>query len=449
MPQGLSAQKVCWWGSALVAIVISPPCWGQTPPDPNYQRQPVYDSYDAFRTAIYSAANIANPVTRAAELDSLFITLQDAGQIPFAIDGRAAFLYRGGASSVSWRGDFNGWGETAGQRIGSSDVWILEQNFPADARTDYKLFLNGFDWRLDPRNPLQQWGGLGPNSELRMPEYVFPQETVRRGNVPRGTITANTRISSQKLDYDINYRVYTPAGYDEQQLHDLPTLYVTDGQEYLAEPLGALPIVMDNLIADGAIRPAIAIFIDPRDPDAGSNRRAEQYLANFEFADFVADELVPVIDASYRTAPLPERRTILGTSYGGFNSAFVGVVKGELFGDNVFGNIALQSPVLVPELIDLYRDFPLQSLNIFMSGGTFGDDLSSDAMAAVLAANGYSFEYLKVNDGHSWGAWRGQLDDMLIAMVGGARVPEPSSLLLAAMVGFPLAVRLRRHSRVT
>jgi enterochelin esterase family protein len=224
---------------------------------------------------------------------------------------------------------------------------------------------------------------------------------------------------------------------------------VTDGQEYLAEYLGALPIVMDNLIAKETIQPAVAVFIDPRDPITGTNRRAEQYLANFQFADFVADELVPRIDATYRTSPLPKGRTILGTSYGGTNSAFFGVIKGEMFGDNVFGNIALQSPVLVPELINLYRDFPLQSLNIFMSGGTLGDDTSSDAMAEVLGANGYSFEYFKVNEGHSWGAWRGQLDEMLIAMVGSTRVPEPTSLLLAALVGIPFVVHFRRHSRVT
>jgi enterochelin esterase-like enzyme len=31
--------------------------------------------------------------------------------------------------------------------------------------------------------------------------------------------------------------------------------------------------VLDNLIAAGALQPAIAVFIDPRDPNTGANRR--------------------------------------------------------------------------------------------------------------------------------------------------------------------------------
>ena len=85
-----------------------------------------------------------------------------------------------------------------------------------------------------------------------------------------GSLSDNQIISSEALGYDLQYRVYLPAGYDE--LSDLPVLFVTDGQWYIDR--GNVPGVMDELIERGAIEPAIAVFVDNRDPhDLNVNRR--------------------------------------------------------------------------------------------------------------------------------------------------------------------------------
>src|SRR3990172_279150 len=120
---------------------------------------------------------------------------------------------------------------------------------------------------LDPANPLQMWSGFNTlNNELRMPDYIFPQETVRNPAAAQGTLTNDITVNSSNLGYTVNYRVYTPAGYSANQLRNLPVVYVTDGHEYLADHLGSMPIVMDTLIAAGELRPTIAVFIDPREP---------------------------------------------------------------------------------------------------------------------------------------------------------------------------------------
>ncbi|MEO1498677.1 MAG: alpha/beta hydrolase-fold protein [Planctomycetota bacterium] len=398
----------------------------QSPPDPDYVRTPVYDTYQDFWAAVDAATSIPAAAERAAAVSDLWHTLTDAGQVPFAIDDRVAFLYRGGASSVSWRGDFNRWGEARGRRLGQSDLWIYETAFPADARTDYKVFLNGSDWRLDPSNPLQMWGGFGPNSELRMPSYAYPHETIRRPGVARGTLSNNVRMATDRLPHDVNYRVYTPAGYGASEnglgaLTDLPTVYVTDGHEYTAEHMGSMTAALDNLIADGKLAPTIAVFIDPRDPVSGSNRRQELYVANESFADFVADDLMPAIDAAYRTDARPESRTILGTSLGGFFSGYLGAVRPD-----AVRNLALQSPALGGSLPRILRQAPPLGQNIVMTGGTFGDDATPDLIAATLTDLDIDFEYTKVNDGHSWGAWRGQLGELLLATIG-PPVPEPAA----------------------
>ena len=89
----------------------------------------------------------------------------------------------------------------------------------------------------------------------------------------------------------MNYSAYTPFGYDDMQ--NLPVIYVTDGQEYARDDLGSMVIVLDNLIADGAIEPLIAVFIDPRDPETGRNRRESEFLANEAYDRFLMGEYEP------------------------------------------------------------------------------------------------------------------------------------------------------------
>ncbi|HEY6563615.1 MAG TPA: hypothetical protein VIY86_03925, partial [Pirellulaceae bacterium] len=188
-----TGRKGCLWGAtALLGLFAlgSQRALAQLPPDPNYVRQPIYATYAEFRAAVNSVLAIADPTQQTQQLDALWSQWRAAGQVPFALGDKVAFLYRGNATSVAWRGDFNSWGTSSGVRQGNTDLWMLERTLPANARTDYKLFLNQRDWLLDPANTLQIWSGFGPNSELRMPEYQFPMETVRRPTGPRGNLSA-------------------------------------------------------------------------------------------------------------------------------------------------------------------------------------------------------------------------------------------------------------------
>lgn len=44
------------------------------------------------------------------EIQKWFSTLHEANQIPFIVEDSVLFLYEGKANSVTWVGDFNGWG---------------------------------------------------------------------------------------------------------------------------------------------------------------------------------------------------------------------------------------------------------------------------------------------------------------------------------------------------
>ncbi|MEM9351732.1 MAG: alpha/beta hydrolase-fold protein [Planctomycetota bacterium] len=379
---------------------------------------PLYPSFNAFLAEIDRIEAIADPTQRTGELDTFWNGLKSAGQVPYVQGNQAAMLYRGAASSVTFPGDANRWNANAwsATQVPGTDLWLRQSTLPSDARVDYKIVRNG-QWILDPNNPLQQWSGFGPNSELRMEEYEFPAETVLGAGVARGSLSGNQRLSSSAINADVNVRVYTPSGYDQHQ--DLPVVYVTDGHEYLDNRLGSMATVLDNLIGDGRLQPTIAVFIDPRDPRTGVNRRASQLGGSGKgaFADFIADELVPTIDAGYRTDASADKRVILGTSLGGLFSAYMGARHPD-----VVSNAAIQSPAFWYDdsIYSTYFNSTTldDQLRIYMESGTINDGNGGPTMATILADGGYDYVYDAVNQGHSWGHWKGELDAALIHLIG-------------------------------
>ena len=366
-----------------------------------------------------SLANIKDPKQRKKQIDAFWAALIKKKQIPLVENDSVAFLFKGEADSVFWQGDFNGWGSLAGghifnnrgYRVGKSDIWRMKAAFPANARIDYKIVLNGRTWITDPANPNQQWGGSGPNSELRMPEWKPEAISQSRNEVAKGQLSENVLTSSESMGYTINYKVYTPANY--QQLSDLPVIYITDGQEYADEKMGAMIHVLDNLIADQVIKPVIAVFIDPReDGNVNNNRRMFELPLNDRFVHFITEELIPAVDTTYKTKASADARAIMGTSLGGLNAAYVGVKASDKI-----NLIAIHSPSFWyrPQIYGMFEDSPTLPLKIFMSTGVISDTQEgARRMKAIMEEKKYPLEYREINEGHSWGNWRSLIDDILI-----------------------------------
>jgi enterochelin esterase-like enzyme len=244
-------------------------------------------------------------------------------------------------------------------------------------------------------------------------------DRVHGDDITHGNLSDNTRIHSVNLGYDLIYRVYTPAGYDGTNAR--PVFYVTDGNEYADPEFGAMPITLDNLIADGLIEPVIVVFIDARNPDdLNQNRRGYEYLANARYAAFLVTELVPAIDAAYRTT---SERGILGASIGGLNAAFVGFTYPDLF-----GWVAMQSPVFrgTESVVDDYEGSDRLPIKVFMSVGDLREDRKNVLrLLSILADKDYPLMYVEVQAEHSYDAWRVQLDDLLIYFLGTDRALQP------------------------
>ncbi len=382
--------------------------------------------YSLFKNTcqqLQRASAISDSAQRKNELEKWWTALRQQSQVPLVVEDSVAFLYQGQAESVSWIGDFNGWGSdkkfnNTGIKIPNTNIWILKTSFPKDARLDYKILLNGKDYLLDPENAHQQWSGVGggsPNSELRMPLWKECAELLVNSSIPHGTVTHDLLINSKVLGYQLTYSVYLPAAYDK--LGKLPVIYVTDGYEYLHPKLGNMVTILDNLIAEKKIKPIAAIFIDHREPvNRSNNKRMQELAMNSTYLDFFVKELIPEIEKSYPVATESSQRAILGTSMGGLTSTYFAFARPD-----IFGMAGIQSPAFwtKPQIYQLCSNPSAPKMKISMTSGLINDtSKESRKMKELLAASSCEYHYREVNEGHSWGNWRNLLDDVLIDLFG-------------------------------
>lgn len=224
------------------------------------------------------------------------------------------------------------------------------------------------------------------------------------------SLSDNQIIQSDHLGYSLQYRVYLPEGADN--LKDLPVIFVTDGQWYLAQ--GEMQLALDNEIESGAIRPVMAVFVDSRNPEKlRDNRRNSEFMCNQHYTLFFANELIPEIQRKYPVSKQASDRVILGLSFGGLNAGCFGLMLPQ-----IFPNIAMQSPASnkhVDVLSQQYADKEKMDLKIFFSAGTRRDNTrSARKFHEVLEQKGYDVTYIEVPQGHDWSNWKPLLDDVLL-----------------------------------
>lgn len=118
--------------------------------------------------------------------------------------------------------------------------------------------------------------------------------------------------------------VYLPSGYDAGDRH-YPVLWCLaaytnagPGQVNWRNHGENLPERLDRLIATGRMAPAIVVF-----PDCYTSLGGNQYVnspAMGPYADYLVDELIPAVDAAFRTVPDAAARAVFGKSSGGFGA---------------------------------------------------------------------------------------------------------------------------------
>lgn len=131
--------------------------------------------------------------------------------------------------------------------------------------------------------------------------------------------------------------VYLPPGYDDEPDRHYPVIYMLTGYGGSGPLLlnlrawdESLPQQLDRLIGAGKMQPAIVVMPDCWTRYGGSQYLNSSALGNYE--DYLVTEIVPFVDAEFRTLDGPDHRGVVGKSSGGYGALVQGMHHPEVFG---------------------------------------------------------------------------------------------------------------------
>lgn len=224
---------------------------------------------------------------------------------------------------------------------------------------------------------------------FEIPDFFF------KSNAPTGSLK-QYNIYSYDFNYNLSYIVYLPPSYSFKNKQRYPVIYLQDGFQYLEK--GKINVQMENMVQKGLINEAILILLNPVN-------RENEYVLNPKYISFIVNQIVPLIDSSFRTISNKQNRIIGGSSYGGLTSLYI--TKNS----NVFGNLILQSAALYPNDFEVLKNINI-NVNTFITVGTFESLTSQNRNLRDALGNNVVF-YKEVNCGHNWTNWLLSINDFL------------------------------------
>lgn len=250
-------------------------------------------------------------------------------------------------------------------------------------------------------------------------------------------------------------RIYLPPGY-EQSDHDYPVLYMFDGQNLFDRATTAFGMewgideTIEDLVGDGRTSGVVVVGIDS--PEGPSQRYAEYTAWDWMLggepvvadgaatADFLVQQVIPLVQRTYRVAHDRTRVGLAGSSMGGYMTLFVGSRHTEVFGRLLaFSPVVLDEPMAGHELRDylVHRGFDAGTWAYLDMGGAeelsyvehperLVENMAETAAAVVNSARPPEQVVTRVipgaaHDERAWGARFGEV--LLWAFADG---PEPA-----------------------
>lgn len=256
-------------------------------------------------------------------------------------------------------------------------------------------------------------------------------------------------FTSAILGNDRQLTIYLPAGYDESRY---PVLYMHDGQNLFDPRFASTGVdwgvdeAVVRLVTRGIIPPIIVVGV------WNSAERGTEYspwLGAPRYARFLIEELMPRVNAEFRTLTDPGNTAVMGSSMGGLLSFYLVTHHPDRFGAcgcvsthfplseavvaRIFRGIATSAtPDTVPYVIrDIQAGLRVpRGARYWFDYGSRGLDAeygpTHDAVRAWLVgqglADGAGFIIRRYEGAdHNETAWRARLDDVLTFLFGKRR----------------------------
>lgn len=152
-------------------------------------------------------------------------------------------------------------------------------------------------------------------------------------NVPHGEVRMKWYYSKITNMWRRAY-VYFPAEYDANPEKRYPVLILRHGggeDETGWVEQGRANFILDNLIAENKAVPMIVVMDWGQAPVPGMRVHIPSTPPPQEIIDITINELIPMIDASYRTIPDREYRAMAGLSMGSVQTLYIGLQNLDYF----------------------------------------------------------------------------------------------------------------------
>jgi len=251
------------------------------------------------------------------------------------------------------------------------------------------------------------------SSQMVAEPYALGADSQRDDAHPRGNLSAHQCASGRHYPgVAHDYTVYVAA----QVNADRPAALMVfqDGARYLGPEID-VPAVLDRLIAEGAIPPTVAVFVNPGASGPGlpiyggnDNRSLEYDSLGDTYVRFLIEELLPAATEGLSISADPAQRAIVGLSSGGacaFNAAWE---RPEAFGKVVSHCGSFVDIRGAHQLAPAVRRGPVKALKVFLQTGehdlniVFGDwVLANRTLASALAYRGIEHQLVVGHGGHS------------------------------------------------
>jgi enterochelin esterase-like enzyme len=285
---------------------------------------------------------------------------------------------------------------------GEDGFWTGTTEGPLDEGFHYyNVKIDGGKFN-DP-GALNFYGSVRWESGIEIPAH--DQDFYALKDVPHGKVE-QILFPSKSTSTSRRAFVYTPPGYEKDKSKKYPVLYLQHGwgeDETAWSNQGHANLIMDNLIAGGRIKPFIIVMTYGMTNEVKWGRIRDFSIDPFQTV--LTDELIPYVDANFRTLANRDNRAMAGLSMGGMETKMITLNKPEVFG--YYG--LLSGGLYTPE--DLKEK--AKPKLVFLSCGSKERPDGVKKAAADLKAAGYnSVSYVSENTAHEFQTWRRSLHEL-------------------------------------
>lgn len=200
-------------------------------------------------------------------------------------------------------------------RKDANGIWTGESNPQDEGFHYYQLNIDGAS--VPDPGSLYFYGAGRSGSGIEIP--ARDQDFFALKNVPHGLVSENIYFSKLTNSFRRCF-IYTPPGYNENTKTRYPVLYLQHGSfedESGWSAQGRANLILDNLIASKQATPMIIVMDNGYAYKSQTNEsKDKKERPESIFEDVLITEVIPMIDAKFRTINNREHRAIAGLSMG-------------------------------------------------------------------------------------------------------------------------------------